>query len=297
MISNTKGFGLVLKTLLVILLILFIFSVIKTCSDCARIAVIEKTGYLPDDENWDSIPDIDPPYNPDDIDSLPDAVSIESLFPPIGNQGSYGTCVAWAVGYNMKTALNARENHWDENQLKNPANQTSPKDLWMAIPSMQKGAMCQGTIFEAAFSALQSIGAESMKNIPYISMGNCSGTAAGNPSNKIQSFGCLTAKPDTSNLQIYKAYIRDSIPLVISARIGDRFVEWNSDAVIDHDSYKYRGQHAYHAMVLSGYDDSRNSFRVRNSWGSEWGDNGSIWVDYNFFCNSFCLEIFVGSNK
>ena len=52
-------------------------------------------------------------------------------------------------------------------------------------------------------------------------------------------------------------------------------------------------QHAYHAMALSGYDDSKNAFRVRNSWGEEWGDNGSIWVDYEFFINEFCTEVFM----
>jgi hypothetical protein len=55
-------------------------------------------------------------------------------------------------------------------------------------------------------------------------------------------------------------------------------------------------QHAYHAMVLVGYNDSKNAFRVRNSWGSSWGDNGSIWVDYQFFCKSFCFAAFVAQN-
>jgi hypothetical protein len=55
-------------------------------------------------------------------------------------------------------------------------------------------------------------------------------------------------------------------------------------------------QHAYHAMVLAGYDDAKNAFRVRNSWGATWGDNGSIWVGYDFFCQSFCFAAFVAQN-
>jgi hypothetical protein len=32
--------------------------------------------------------------------TLPSSVDLREHFPPIGNQGNYGTCVAWAVGYN-----------------------------------------------------------------------------------------------------------------------------------------------------------------------------------------------------
>lgn len=37
-----------------------------------------------------------------------------------------------------------------------------------------------------------------------------------------------------------------------------------------------------HAMLICGYDDTKNggSFIVRNSWGSEWGDNGNCYIRY-----------------
>ena len=37
--------------------------------------------------------------------TLPTSVSLLPQFPPIGDQGQYGTCVAWAAGYNMKTVI------------------------------------------------------------------------------------------------------------------------------------------------------------------------------------------------
>jgi C1A family cysteine protease len=33
-------------------------------------------------------------------------------------------------------------------------------------------------------------------------------------------------------------------------------------------------------MVLIGYDDSREEFRLQNSHGREWGDNGYAWIGY-----------------
>src|SRR5881409_2736626 len=37
--------------------------------------------------------------------TLPSSVDLTSKFPPIGDQGQFGTCVAWATAYNLKTAL------------------------------------------------------------------------------------------------------------------------------------------------------------------------------------------------
>jgi len=99
---------------------------------------------------------------------------------------------------------------------------------------------------------------------------------------------------DVSN---FKGYLSQGRPIVIGAKLGDRFMRWNSSAVISSDTYNNPGmQHAQHAMVLSGYDDSKNAFRVRNSWDTNWGDKGSIWVDYDFFVKNFCFAAFVAQN-
>ena len=38
-----------------------------------------------------------------------------------------------------------------------------------------------------------------------------------------------------------------------------------------------------HAMLITGYDDRIQAFEVLNSHGKEWGDDGYLWVDYDFF--------------
>jgi inhibitor of cysteine peptidase len=35
-----------------------------------------------------------------------------------------------------------------------------------------------------------------------------------------------------------------------------------------------------HAVVLVGWDDSKGAWRMRNSWGTWWGDNGYMWIGY-----------------
>jgi hypothetical protein len=73
---------------------------------------------------------------------------------------------------------------------------------------------------------------------------------------------------------------------------------WDNSTPISSETYNNPGmQHAYHAMILGGYDDSKNAFRVVNTWDTNWGDHGFIWVDYNFFIKSFCFAAFVATNK
>jgi cathepsin L len=35
-----------------------------------------------------------------------------------------------------------------------------------------------------------------------------------------------------------------------------------------------------HAVVIVGWDDAKGAWRVRNSWGTGWGENGNAWVKY-----------------
>ena len=39
--------------------------------------------------------------------------SATNWFPPIGNQGSEGSCVSWACGYYTKTFQEAKEHNWN----------------------------------------------------------------------------------------------------------------------------------------------------------------------------------------
>ncbi len=49
-----------------------------------------------------------------------------------------------------------------------------------------------------------------------------------------------------------------------------------------------------HAMLIVGYDDNRNAFLVRNSWGSEWGIDGHIWIDYDAMLHYTQPPIYAG---
>ena len=217
--------------------------------------------------------------------NLPRKVDLTDYLPPIGNQGQYGTCVAWATAYNCRSFLYAKQKGLTKSNLKNTSNQFSPKDLFWSIENSYKGDGCNGTNFEYAFDVMISRGVATLSDVPYTNLGNCSynrsagSSTAGNY--KIKSFRQIKVDKQT-----IKEYLANGQLVVFGAQLGDEFMNANSSSVLYDQTYGYTGMHAYHAMVLSGYDDSKGSngaFRVVNSWGSNWGDDGYIWVDENFF--------------
>lgn len=301
------------KALTALLVIVLAFSVASiSFTSCTKEEVTEfltellvqtLASWNADEENLDEIPqDLD--IN-DQTGNLPSSVDLGSKFPPIGDQGEYGTCVAWAVGYNLKTALNGIDNQWTVSQLAQAQNQTSPKDLFWAIPVSQKGSDCNGTQFEAAMDQLIARGGASLATAPYSSLGDCSQSPPSDwnqdaANNKLVNYRKIADQSNSASMTVenFKAYLAEGRPIAIGAKLGDRFMRWNSDAVIDYDTYNNPGmQHAYHAMVLSGYNDAKGAFKLVNTWGNSWGDNGNIWVDYDFFVTSFCFAAFVAQNQ
>lgn len=227
-------------------------------------------------------------------DNLPASYSIIDKFPPIGDQGQYGTCVAWAVGYNCKTVINGIEKGYSASDLASPNKQFSPKDLFTAIEDNLKGQDCGGSNFEDALNILQNRGIATLQTVPYTSLGNCSKSGL-DPSwaqeaaaNKISYWRKVEGSANA-----IKKNISQNIPVIFGAKLADNFMSHNSDIVISSaTSYDQVGQHAYHAMIISGYDDSKGpngAFRVVNSWGGQWGASGHCWVDYNFFLNEFVM--------
>lgn len=227
--------------------------------------------------------------------TLPAQVDLLPHFPPVGDQGQYGTCVAWASGYNMKTVIDGIQANLTAAQLASPANQSSPKDLFWSLADAKKGADCNGTNFVDAMDLLLNRGVATLQTVPYTSLGNCSNSGVQQSwtteanQRKIKNYRKIS--PTVTSI---KEQLANNFPVVIGAKLSDNFMTWNSDAVYNANStYNQVGQHAYHALIISGYDDSKGAngaFRVVNSWNATWGDVGYVWMDYDFLVNQFVFD-------
>lgn len=294
-------------SMLTISSLLFVFALVfslPSCDDEGNLDPDQVSEYVlgwigAEDENLDQL---EQDINLDDTpEGLASSVDLSPKFPPIGNQGQYGTCVAWSLGYNLRTFLHGVDNGLSSSQLASSENQFSPKDLFWAIAVADKGADCNGTGFEAAFDIMVARGIAPFSDVPYTSLGDCSSSPSSSWTSAAAEFKIENyRKINYQDLNVLKDYLNDGRAVAIGAKLGDNFMGWDSDNIISSDSYLNPGmQHAYHAMALCGYDDNigpNGAFRVVNSWGTNWGDDGYVWVDYNFFVNEFCFCAFVAKS-
>jgi len=229
--------------------------------------------------------------------SVPASYSLIDKFPPIGDQGQYGTCVAWAVAYNTKTTINGIAKGYGASDLASANKQFSPRDLFTAIDDANKGENCGGTNFNFALDVVQNRGVATMATAPYTTnLGTCSKSTL-DPAwtQEAAGFKIKWWRKIDKSITAIKENISQNVPIVFGAKLADNFMSHNSDEVITSaTSYDNVGQHAYHAMVIAGYDDNKGpngALRCVNSWGTSWGGNGYFWVDYNFFMNEFLSSL------
>lgn len=225
--------------------------------------------------------------------TLPSSYSLIDKFPPIGNQGNYGTCVAWAVGYNTKTMVNGLAKGYGPSDLASANKQFSPRDLFTAIDDANKGDNCGGTNFNFAMDIVQNRGVATLATAPYPeTIPSCSKSAL-DPAwtQEAANFKFKWWRKIDGTIEAIKTNISQNVPVVFGARLADNFMSHTTDDVITSaTSYDNVGQHAYHAMVIGGYDDSKGpngAFRIINSWSTQWGGQGYAWIDYNFFMSNF----------
>ena len=65
-------------------------------------------------------------------------------------------------------------------------------------------------------------------------------------------------------------------PLVTTLTVYQDFVTYSSGVYLHKNGSALGG----HAVSLVGYDDAKQAWLVRNSWGEEYGENGYVWVAY-----------------
>lgn len=107
-----------------------------------------------------------------------------------------------------------------------------------------------------------------------------------------QTFNAFTQKRIlyqrvSQGLQYLKGCLASGYPFVFGFSVFESFesVQVAETGIIPMPS-KEEALVGGHAVLAIGYDDSRNSFLVRNSWGSSWGLGGNFWMPYDYVKNA-----------
>jgi hypothetical protein len=73
-----------------------------------------------------------------------------------------------------------------------------------------------------------------------------------------------------------KAQLAHDNPVIIGLHASKAFQKLRAGEV-----YRTPDEHlGWHAVAIVGYDDTRQAFKLINSWGTGWADNGFGWIDY-----------------
>jgi hypothetical protein len=212
---------------------------------------------------------------------LPTSVDLTNQFPPVGNQASLGSCVAFATGYADKTYQEGLDWNWDvhtTNHIFSPAyiyNQ-------IHVDNTPGGG---GAYFSAAFNLLQNQGCTTLDDMPYDGFiygwetQPTSQQRANAANHKVLSWSQLPS----GDYNEIKAQIAVGNPVVIGVPVYPDFDNLSPDnPVYDDSSGICRG---YHALCVVGYSDSMNAVKIINSWATGWGLSGYGWISYNFIQN------------
>jgi C1A family cysteine protease len=218
---------------------------------------------------------------------IPSTYSLKKFAPEPKSQGQYGTCVGWSTCYAGMTILESiSKNRTDITTTTN--NTFSPGFVYKQIKSESDLYCKMGTYIDEALEILKTKG-----TVKYSSMTEVNCPTYLSPSQftdasnyKIKDYAKLFDIFESSDFKIsaVKKSISQNNPVIIGMNTPESFyTALGAWIPTESSSNSYGG----HAMCVIGYDDSQygGAFEIMNSWGTQWGNSGFIWIKYEDFAN------------
>ncbi len=243
--------------------------------------VFQSTGLLFDEAAYEEIEKI-VPMTEYFYANIPSSSSLTAYCPPIGDQGQYGTCTAWATAYYAHYILDAMSKTANSRCL------YSPTWVYENIKASYDKNCAKGSSIEDALMLLQNKGDVSISELPYACGTSITSTHTKNAyQNRIKEFRRLFdwGSDDQSKIKSIKKSLSEKHPVVIGFMTDNSFFRagdlWEPDGEYSSFDQIFGG----HALTVVGYDDNKygGAFRLINSWGTDWGANGYCWVRYSDF--------------
>ena len=204
---------------------------------------------------------------------LPPKVDLSVAFPDVYDQGNIGSCTAQAIASALdfchQRAAGSRFNpsrlfiYYNERVIIGTASVDSGASIRDGIKSVNNIGACKETLW------------------PY----------DGNDFKKEPSEACYQDALNYQSLSYYKIIhtnlneckqcLANSYPFVFGVSIYDSFMSAEGTGVVPMP-YLTDQLQGGHAMLCVGYDDEKQAFLVRNSWGEGWGMKGYCWMPYEY---------------
>ncbi|TDN82394.1 papain like protease [Salegentibacter sp. 24] len=212
-------------------------------------------------------------------DTLPDAFDLSEFLPPVGNQGDLGSCSSWATSYYMKSFQEKIQSGlpYSDNTI------FSPSYTYNQLTDSE----CGGTSIAATLAIIEEQGVAALEIFPYYE-NDCNTQpeedviqAAGEA--KIADFKALSGENMVAEI---KTLLTQQQPVIIGTVLSPEFGVTDNFGLTAYRPHNIDYENVTcHAMLVVGFNDDFNAFKVVNSWGIGWGDSGFVWIDYLAFEN------------
>lgn len=203
---------------------------------------------------------------------LPPSQDLSGMFPVVGDQGTQPSCVGWALAY-----LKAYQEQTDEPH--DPMRRFSPSFVYN---QSRIGSSCgSGATFVRGLEVLRKRGVPLMERFPY-DPASCSAEPSGAVLSGARIFAIQSYRRlDPTDEVSIKGYLASDQPVLVGMVIDDAFRRLAPGQVYTVPAAPLN--RSGHAMVVTGYDDQRGAYKVINSWGTGWADQGFGWIAYPAF--------------
>lgn len=203
---------------------------------------------------------------------LPRAVDLSSKIPSPGNQGRQGSCVGWATAYAYKSFQEKLDQGWNLNTYDHIF---SPAYVYNQI----NGGRDQGSYIHEALKLIVSQGAATWSSMPY-NQNNYTNQPNSNQRAVASQYKAASwSSIPYGNVDKIKSHLAAGDAVVVGIPVYPDFENISSsNPIYDNLSGSLGG---YHAICLVGYDDSKQAFKLINSWGTYWGLSGFGWMSYD----------------
>jgi hypothetical protein len=264
-------------------------------------------GLVLDDDEYDRLP-----YISENIQvnsgqkSISRKVDLSPYCPEIRHQGDIASCVGWASGYAAMTIERAIKNKWTEKK-KISENANSALFIYNQII---EGNCNLGVTMPKALGLIQEKGNCLAKDFD-TDPNDCTKEIPSSLYSKAQNYRIedyiplfKKAAPADEKVRTTKLVLAQNKPVIVGMRVLTNFYNIQDG---DESWFPTIGNTTYaggHAMVVVGYDDDRfarpgreisddmkGAFKLMNSWGKNWGQDGYIWIRYAHFAE-YCKHAY-----
>jgi cathepsin L len=183
---------------------------------------------------------------------------------PVRNQGGCGSCWAFSTLGAWEGSNLIRNNAADdasEQYLVNAKTAGTCSGGWWAFDLMRKPTGT-GTATEAG--------------VPYMGSDGTNPSSVATPY-KVANWGYVSPGGGIPTPAEIKKAMCDHGPVTVAVRVTPAFQHYNGEGVFnEQDPGKIN-----HGVTIVGWDDDKQAWLIKNSWGTGWGDKGYMWIAYN----------------